>query len=513
VTLGVELSSDPSTNNGSGSVIGNFAKGAGISAIGRLVGRGFGYLGQVILARILLPDAYGLFALGWTLFRLVSIVSPLGLDNGIIRFGSRYWKKDHAAFRGVFIASLLGALVFSVLIGASLYVSSPWLAVTLFHKPVLEKIFMGFAVMLPLATLLRVLVAASSVSQRMFCGSMAEDIIQPFVQIIGFFSLLNWFDPIVAAVLATGLSFAVALIAACICAWRQIPHLVSALPRSYTDSVPLFRYSLASVAAVTFGVLNIWGDRLIVGYYRPEGDLGIYQSASLIAVFLVVALSGVKAIMAPVAARLYEDRQYGALNELIKTIGKWIMMLSFPFVLVVIFAPDEILWFILGSEYKAGASLLVVLIFAQLVYVVFGVADQILLMTGHHKDWLLISAGTFFVSLALNLIFVPRYGLLGAAFVSLSSSLMVLLISIVRIGRLINIWPYDRRHLKPLAAAIVTGMLLYFAMPILSLIPIYRLLLTATISLFAFGGMIFLLGIDVEDKNLIRVLFLGKRSH
>jgi O-antigen/teichoic acid export membrane protein len=216
--------------------------------------------------------------------------------------------------------------------------------------------------------------------------------------------------------------------------------------------------------------------------------------------------------MAPVAAKLYEDREYGALSELIRTIGKWIMILSFPFVLIVIFAPDEILGFILGSRYEAGASLLVVLVFAQLLYIVFGVADQIFLMTGHHKDWLLISAGTFFLSLLLNLIFVPRYGLLGAAFVSLSSSLIVLLISTIRIGKLIHIWPYDRRHMKPLAAAMVTGILLYFVMPIFSLIPIYRLLLTATISLFAFGGMILLLGIDVEDRNLIRVLFLGTRS-
>jgi O-antigen/teichoic acid export membrane protein len=264
---------------------------------------------------------------------------------------------------------------------------------------------------------------------------------------------------------------------------------------------------------VTFGVLNIWGDRLIVGYYRPEREVGIYQSVSLIAMFLVVALSGVKAIMAPVAARLYQDGQYASLDELIKAIGKWIMILSFPFVLIVVFAPREILSFILGSHYEAGASPLVVLIFAQFVYVVFGVADQIFLMTGHHKDWLLISAGTLFISLVLNIVFVPRYGLLGAAYVSLGSSLMVLVVSIARIEKLINIWPYDRRHLKPLVAAIGTGGLLYFVMPLFSLPPIYTLLLTASISLFAFGGLILTLGIDVEDKDLIQVIFLGRRKN
>ena len=104
--------------------IDNFAKGAGISTIGRLAGREIGYLGHVVLARMLLPESYGLFALGWTLFRLLTIVSPLGLDNGMIRYGSKYWRKDTAGFRGILIASLLGALVFSVLIGMGITFSN-----------------------------------------------------------------------------------------------------------------------------------------------------------------------------------------------------------------------------------------------------------------------------------------------------------------------------------------------------------------------------------------------------
>jgi O-antigen/teichoic acid export membrane protein len=513
VTLVVEFSSNTSMSDQSRTTIDNFARGAGISTIGRLAGRGIGYLGHVVLARILLPESYGLFALGWTLFRLLTIVSPLGLDNGMIRYGSKYWRKDTAGFRGILIASLLGALVFSVLIGIGMYVFSPWLAVTIFHNPALEKIFVGFAAMIPLATLLRMLVAASSVSQRMICGSVSEDIIQPLAQISIFFGLLKWFDPILSAVSATGLSFAVSLIPSCICVLRQIPETMQASTPSFEKVMPLFRYSLTSVAAITFGVLNIWGDRLIVGYYRPENEVGIYQSVSLIATFLVVALSGVKSIIAPVTAQLYQDGQLASLDELIKGVGKWIMILALPFVLIIVFAPKEILSVILGGSYEVGASTLVVLIFAQFVYVVFGVADQILLMTGHHKDWLLISAGTLCASTVFNIVFIPIYGSLGAAYVSLGASLMVLIASIARIGKLMNIWPYDRRHLKPLVAAIGTGVLLYFVLPMFSLTAMYKLFVTVSISLFAFGGLIVILGIDAEDKELVQAIFMRKRNN
>jgi hypothetical protein len=63
-----------------------------------------------------------------------------------------------------------------------------------------------------------------------------------------------------------------------------------------------------------------------------------------------------------------------------------------------------------------------------------------------------------------------------------------------------------------LAAALVTGFLLYVVLPFFPSIPIYRHFLTATMSLLLFGGTILLLGIDVEDRNLIRDLFLDRRS-
>lgn len=510
--LGVELSSHPNEQDRLGSVFRQFARGAGISAIGRLIGRGVGYLGQVLLARILLPDSYGLFALGWTMLRLVSIVSPLGLDNGVIRFGTLHWQQDNSRFRGVFILSILGSLLFSTLIGTAVYIYSPWLSTSFFHKPDLEIIFKGFAFMIPSAALLRVLVAASSVSQKMLCGSMAEDVIQPVAQVAIFLLIIRWFNPLSSAIVATALSFFLSLIIGVGCALWQIPQAVRLTKLSYIDLFPLFRFSLGSVAAITFGVLNIWGDRLIVGYFRPENEVGIYQSASLLAVLLVVVLSGIKTIMAPVAAKLYQNGQNAQLGELIRIVNKWVLYLSLPYILFIISAPREILLVVLGSHYQSGSTTLVVLTFAQLLYVVFGLADQIFLMTGHHKDWLFISSGTFLISFVLNILFVPEFGLLGAAFISLISSFIALIASITRVVQLLNIWPFDRRHIKPVISALLTGSLLYFVMQTFQLLPTHKLLLGASISFFVYAITIFALGIDIEERELFPVLFSKRKS-
>src|SRR5688500_13129104 len=64
------------------------------ATIGRILGRAVGYLTQIFLARLLAPEGFGLFAIGWTLLRLFSIAGHLGLDFGVIKFGSQYWQKD-----------------------------------------------------------------------------------------------------------------------------------------------------------------------------------------------------------------------------------------------------------------------------------------------------------------------------------------------------------------------------------------------------------------------------------
>jgi O-antigen/teichoic acid export membrane protein len=159
-----------------------------------------------------------------------------------------------------------------------------------------------------------------------------------------------------------------------------------------------------------------------------------------------------------------------------------------------------------------GTTPLVVLTFAQLIYTVFGTADQILMMTGHQKDWLLISVGTFACSLVLNMLYVPRFGIVGAAYVSLFSSLMVMVLSVVKMAKITGVWPQDRRHLKPLISAFATGVLLYFVLPLFSVPSAARLLIVLLLSYLIFSALTLIWGLDKEDKELLKVFFfLGSR--
>src|SRR2546429_4299282 len=72
--------------------VNKLAAGAGIALGGRMLGRGLLLGVDVALARLLGPVQYGIYVIGWTISRLVQLLSPLGLNSGVIRFGARYWR-------------------------------------------------------------------------------------------------------------------------------------------------------------------------------------------------------------------------------------------------------------------------------------------------------------------------------------------------------------------------------------------------------------------------------------
>src|SRR5690348_10688981 len=81
--------------------IAKLAEGAGIVMAGRFGGRGLRLVLDMVLARILGPMNFGLYAIGWTVLRIAGTFSPLGLDAGVIRYGARYFRRDSASLRGV----------------------------------------------------------------------------------------------------------------------------------------------------------------------------------------------------------------------------------------------------------------------------------------------------------------------------------------------------------------------------------------------------------------------------
>lgn len=482
------------------------AKGAGISLTGKGVGRVEQAAVQVAMARLLGPASYGLFGLGWTVLGIGALVAPLGLDWGVIRFGSGRARQP-GELGSVLLQALGAALGSALAVALLVYLLAPLAAQALFHKPEMLGVLRWVALALVPLVGLRVAAAATRITQRMQYSIGAEDLLQPAAQMAVFLALfaLGW--RLAGAMAAVVISFVAAMLLSLFFLARLFGNALRASLRSTSFLPALLRFSLPISVATLFTQLLVWIDRLFMGFFRPAEEVGVYQAASQVSFILpLMILYAFTTILSPMIADLFRRGELDRLGELFRVSTKWGLYISLPVFLLIALAPGQVLSAVFGPRFAVGQGALVLLEVGQLVNVGTGSVAPLLVMTGHQNRWVLLSGSFLVLDLAANWLLVPRFGMMGAA---LSTSLTLsglYLCGIVLLKRTLGITPYDRRYLKGIVAAAVGALALFLLKGAAWRPEWLAVLLQGLLVAGTFGSVLLLLGLDAEDRLFLQLL-------
>ena len=489
------------------------AGGSAVTFLGGVIGRGLHVLGQVVLARVLGPATFGLYSIGWTIVRICSIFTPLGLENGVIHFISQAEDQPSRA-RAVWLQCLGLSLLSGLVFGVGLYFLAPVLAIKCFAKPGLVPIFRAFAVTVPLASGLRVASAATRASHSMKYSVWAETIMQPGANLV-MVVILYWLGyGVVGAVAAASFSYLAALL-------LGIGFEESLLPRdsrsksrqgAYWAISALLVFSVPTAVGVTFTTLINWVDRLLAGAFLAPSSVGVYQAAVQVSIILDVIVSTFNTVFASRISRLHFASETARLDELFKISAKWAFYTSIPAFLVLCCSARELLRLSYGPAYSGGAIPLIILSLGSMADAGSGAAGYLLAFTGHQKRLTVISGVTLVAAILLNYLLIPRFGLIGAAVATAFAHAGVCLAFLITVRSCLGVWPYDRRWLKGLLAGTVTCAIVLLARPLAASSDLGQFLLTLAISLGVFPAALFILGLDPEDKEFVHMIRMRFRS-
>ncbi|RMI02072.1 MAG: flippase, partial [Calditrichaeota bacterium] len=451
-------------------------KGGGIALGGRLGGRALLVANQVILARALGPAEFGLFALGWTIIQMGSMILPLGLHQGIIRYGSQYWRVDNRRFRAVIQWSLGLASVLALSGALILFLASPWLAFEVFRKPDLVGVFRSFAPALALATILQVAAAGTRISQRMQFSALAGDIMPSAIRLVCVLLLVVLLHQgLKGAVFSAIAGFAIGMALAVFSLWKLFrQEFCSLLPvqaQTRLSIKELLAFSLSASLASTFVMLTIRVDRLLVGYFLPASEVGIYQAASQAAMLSAMIMGAFNAIFSPMSARLYHQGEIGRLNELYKVSTKWGLYISLPYFLVLLVAPRGVMAVMFGRPYVSGASPMLVMAGAQLFNAATGAVGILLIMSEYSRRRLMQAIVAFVINMLMCTLLIPPFGLLGAAWAVLVSVVVLFGWGLLDVRHQLGLWPYDERYGKGILATLAVLIILLVLKRLFSVFP------------------------------------------
>jgi O-antigen/teichoic acid export membrane protein len=175
-----------------------------------------------------------------------------------------------------------------------------------------------------------------------------------------------------------------------------------------------WRFSGPRGVAALITVALGWFDVLLVGALRSAPEAGVYAAVSRFIGVGTIALQATSFAIAPqISSLLARDRGPDASN-LFRSATAWVVAGSWPMYLsLAIFAP--LLLRVFGPGFVAGQDALTILSLSMLVYVGVGNNKTVLLMAGGSGLNLIITGSWLAISLVLDFLLIPGYGIEGAA--------------------------------------------------------------------------------------------------
>lgn len=485
--------------------------GSGLVLIGLGAGRAIKLLTRVLIGRLLGAAALGLYDLAWTLILIFSHIARGGLQVAVVRFGTPMWSRGRrTSLRGLVLRGLTVPLVLGTVVATVLYFAAPWLALTVFGKPDLANAIRIVAPLVPVASGLAVLAGAAQATQRMGYTVLTRDLAEPVLQVSLFLVLWALGYGLAAALWGALVGGVLAFVLALVLVWRltRLRGEVSVEPQASGETTlrQLVLFSLPVAISGMLAAYLLWVDRLLMGYFRPAAEVGIYAAAAQFGILFALLLHGFNTMFTPMFSDLLDRGETERMRELYRVSTKWGLYLLLPLMIVLAIQPEVALGGLFGAQFALGGRALQILLIGQFINVLSGQVGMVLILSGRQRLWMTLTAVALALNIALDLLWIPRFGLEGAA--AASSLALVLLFGsgLALAWRRLGIFPLDGRFWKllPPAAGGLAGVLGLGWLGLAPTLP--GLLLALTVSYLVTLAVRLLLPADPEDRELLAML-------
>jgi O-antigen/teichoic acid export membrane protein len=437
------------------------ASNTAVQVAGRVVMLGIGLVSIAVITRYLGPDDYGRYTLALTYMQLFAVLADVGLFTIVVRDISR----DPARTE-----ELVGnTLTLRLLLSAAVIALAAAISLLLPYDPDVRTAILLAGLPLLFGMLNSTFVTVLQSRLRMG-RAVVGDVLGRAVGLaaVGLVAALDLgFYAVMGAAAAGALATAVTTML-----------LTRPLARIRFRAQPvvwrgLLRAALPLGVALAVNEIYFRADTLIISLYEPYEQVGLYTLAyrmlELTLVFGTVFLTTTFPLLSQAVAS-DEPRA----RRTIQLSTELFVVLGAPLVAGGLAVAPDLVELAAGEEFGDAATPLRILLAAGALAWVNGVFGYALIAKERQMSalWLNLSALAF--NVGLNLLLVPRYGIVVAAAVTVASEVLILAGSYVLMRRYFDFFPAPRTLIPALVAAAAMGGLLWALQeaPLVVLIPL-----------------------------------------
>jgi stage V sporulation protein B len=360
------------------------------------------------------PETYGTFGVVLALMSTTNLL----LTSGFPRAASKYIAEDNARLSTIVRDSRRTQVLFSLLIFA-LYFGLAGVIANLLNDPELTPYIRISALPIPFYALYAIYSGGYLNGLREFSKQAKARTAFSVAKVGIVFALVLLGLSVKGAILG----YLCAAVVGLLLAWRYLKPVGKG--STNFDWRKLIRFGVPATlfAAMLFLIMSI---DLFAVKAIGEGDVdtGYYTSATTIARVPYFIFTGLALALLPSISRSTSINDLKLTARYISQSMRYMLMLLIPGVLIVSATSTDLISLVYSSKYIEAASPLSVLVFGLASLTVFLVLAHIIMGSGKPNVVFGIALPLVAMDIALNIIFIPRYGLLGAAWATTITSII-----------------------------------------------------------------------------------------
>ncbi len=208
-------------------------------------------------------------------------------------------------------------------------------------------------------------------------------------------------------------------------------------------------------------ILNI--DILMISALLGLSDTGIYTTAFYIAIIIEMPRRAVSQISTPILSKLFKEKNLISVKNYYKIVSINQLIIGSLLFLLVISNLENIFNLIPNKDnFIKGISIVPIICIAKLITMSSSFGSELILMSKHYKFSVTSIIILAIITIISNYFLIPIYGINGAAYAALLSSIIFNLSKIIFIYSKYRFLPFSNKSVFVIIITIITYLIIYF---------------------------------------------------
>ena len=381
---------------------------------------------RIILGKELGPSGLGLYTLVFTIYMFGMQFAIFGISAALVKYIAEY-REDLSKIREFVAIGIVGSMVSGSVMGALLYMLSGIISIQFFHCPEMVDLLKITAFCFPFIAMQKTVLGTLNGLRKMRWFAIVNIVQNVSIVVIS-----------IALVLLLDMGVKGAVVG------YVVPTIVVGLLSlsftrgCFTTRPVILRTTIRKVLwfgsyialANCIGLINLEIDSILIGHFINETEVGYYAVAALLVQGLILIPNSVLIVSTPAIATYYGKNDYNSIIKLVKAITIKISIITIFAAFSLIFFGQIIIEILFTKEFLSAYYPLLILIIGYSIYSPTLSISDTFSSIGKVDVKLKISVVCATINILLNILLIPIYGIIGAAFATSASLIFTSLVTV-----------------------------------------------------------------------------------